>query len=188
MFDLLKARLAYLPTLAWNIFLGRVLKIRRWWDEIEPQLWLGAVPLPGDADRLAALGISAVVNTCEESAGPVADYRRLGIQQLRMPTVDFTHPALADVENAVEFIENALKRGGKVYVHCKAGRGRSATVVACWLIKSRGLNRDQAQALLRQKRPHVNPRLADRPVVIEFEKRARANNRATTSSPAEPKP
>ena len=39
-------------------------------------------------------GVRAVVNTCEEYVGPVAQYQHHGIEQLRIPTTDFTHPKL----------------------------------------------------------------------------------------------
>jgi atypical dual specificity phosphatase len=169
----LKARLLFAPTLAWNALLGRVLKVRRWWDEIDPAVVLGALPFAADVPRLAAAGITAVVNTCEEYGGPITAYERFGIEQLRVPIVDFTHPTLAEVEKAVKFMENKVDAGGKVYVHCKAGRGRSATVAACWLMAARRLNRHEAQLRLSQCRPHVNPRIFERPVVIEFERRIR---------------
>ncbi len=171
MFERFKARLLFVPTLGWNILLGRVLKHRHWWDEIDPAVVLGALPFGRDVPGLARSGVTAVVNTCEEYAGPVAAYEKFGIRQFRMPTVDFTHPTLADIEKAVKFIEMQVQLGGKVYVHCKAGRGRSATVVACWLIAARGLTRHEAQRLLSQKRPHVNSKIAERPVVVEFETR-----------------
>jgi atypical dual specificity phosphatase len=174
MFDLLKARLLFVPTLLWNVLLGRLLRRRHWWDEIEPNVLLGALPFVSDVHNLAKAGVTAVVNTCEEAAGPESAYQKFGIRQFRIPTIDFTHPKLADVENAVKFIEVELAKGGKVYVHCKAGRGRSATVVLCWLLAARGMSRQQAQLHLNQCRPHVNPRIAERPVVIEFEKRRRA--------------
>jgi hypothetical protein len=37
---------------------------------------------------LHALGVRGVVNMCDEYAGPQSDYKRLGIQQLRLRTVD----------------------------------------------------------------------------------------------------
>lgn len=173
MFALLKSRLFFLPTLAWNVLLGRVLHLRDWWDEIEPGLLLGALPFASDVSKLANAGVTAVLNTCEEYRGPVSEYQKFGILQTRVPTVDFTHPTLADVEKGVEFIENQLARGGKVYVHCKAGRGRSATIVLCWLIAHRQMSRQQAQALLLGRRAHVNPKIDQRPVVSEFENRLR---------------
>lgn len=165
------SRLAFYPTLAWNLLLGRVLKVRDWWSSIDPQIVLGALPFRRDVKRLKELGVTAVVNTCLEYPGPVDEYRACGLEQFHMPTVDFTHPNYEDVVNAVEFIERQVRQNGKVYVHCKAGRARSATVVMCWLIKSLQKPATEIQQLLLAKRPHVNPRLYQRPVVQEFERR-----------------
>jgi atypical dual specificity phosphatase len=117
---------------------------------------------------MRADGVQAVVNTCEEYAGPVDEYLQHGIEQLHIPTTDFTHPRIEDVERAVEFIQEHVQRGQTVYIHCKAGRARSATVAMCWLIKYRGLTPAQAQQQLLRCRPHVNPSLTERPVVQAF--------------------
>ena len=166
----LKARIVFYPTLAWNVFLGRVLKLRNWWDEVDEKVLIGAMPFARDVSALAKLGVTGVVNTCQEYAGPVAQYQEAGIEQLRVPTIDFTHPTLESVQRAVEFMEQQVASGGAVYVHCKAGRARSGTVVVCWLMHSKKWSRQQAQAHLLKQRPHANPRIAERPVVIEFEK------------------
>lgn len=162
------AAVAFYPTLFWNCLLGRVLHRRNWWDPIDQAVLLGGYPFKGDAQRLHALGVRAVVNTCAEYAGPESEYRRLGIEQLRIPTVDFTHPKLPDVRRAVDFVEEHVKRGEKVYIHCKAGRARSATVAICWLIRHRGMSPAEAQSHLLASRPHVNPHVDQRPVVQEF--------------------
>jgi len=67
----LAARIAFLPTLAWNMLLGRVLRLRYWWDAIDESVIVGAFPFTVDAARLADEGVGGVVNTCEEYAGPV---------------------------------------------------------------------------------------------------------------------
>ena len=146
-------------------WLGR----RNWWDSISPEIILGALPFARDVSAMAAAGVRAVVNTCEEYAGPVSEYQKHGIEQFRMPTTDFTHPKFEAVCAAVEFIERQVAENKTVYIHCKAGRARSATVAACYLIKSRQITADAAQLILSEKRPHVNPRLAARPVVQQFE-------------------
>lgn len=169
-FDRFYARLVFYPTLAWNILLGRVLKIRRWWDKIDPHVFVGAYPFARDVPAMHQAGIRAVVNTCEEYAGPQQQYQQYGIEQLRIPTTDFTHPSLDDVQQAVEFVQEHVAKDEAVYIHCKAGRARSATVALCWLMKYRGMTADQAQAQLLEARPHTNPRIAERPVVKEFSK------------------
>lgn len=168
MLDRLKARLIFFPTLFWNMLLGRWLRVRNWWDRIDDTLIVGAMPMESDVPKMAHEGVVGVVNTCDEYAGPQAAYQQHGIHQLHLPTVDFTHPTLESVERAVDFIERETAGGGTVYVHCKAGRARSATVALCWLLKSRGMTPAQAQALLLEKRPHVNRYLFARPVVKCF--------------------
>lgn len=162
-------RLLFLPTLLWNVLLGRLLHVRQWWHELagEPII-LGALPFTSDLPRLHHLGVTGVINMCVEFPGPIAQYDRMGIEQLWLPTVDFTPPELENIVRGVEFIDRHTEAGGKVYVHCKAGRGRSATVVLCWLIHRRHLTPEQAAAYLAEQRPHINKGLADREVVKEF--------------------
>ena len=164
----LYARSAFYPTLGWNMFLSRVMNVRRWWDRIDPHVIVGAYPFARDVPGLAEEGVKAVVNTCEEYAGPTIEYDKHGIEQLHIPTTDFTHPRLEDVKCAVEFVQKHVEQEQSVYIHCKAGRARSATVALCWLMKYRGLSMEEGQKVLLECRTHVNPRLAQRPVVQQF--------------------
>lgn len=166
----LYATSVFYPTLGWNFAMARLLKVRRWWDRIDPHVIVGAYPFARDIDGLYQEGVRGVVNTCEEYAGPQAEYDRLGIEQLRIPTTDFTHPRIEDVDKAVEFVQQHVSRGDSVYIHCKAGRARSATVALCWLMKYRGMTMQEGQEALLEARPHVNPRLTERAVVQEFAK------------------
>ena len=52
---------------------------------------------------------------------------------LCLPTVDHTAPTQTALRAGVDFI-TANCRERKVYVHCALGHGRSATVVAAWLL------------------------------------------------------
>lgn len=161
-------RLLFYPTLVWNVLLSRVLRIRNWYDRVDEQVLLGALPFASDVQRLSAEGVRGVVNTCVEYAGPVATYERHGIVQLHVPTLDFTPPSLVDIEASLKFMREVIARGEDVYVHCKAGRGRSATVVMCWLMAERGMSPAAAQSHLLSRRPHVNRELEHRAVVQEL--------------------
>ena len=164
----LYARTVFYPTLAWNYLLGRILKVRNWWDRVDEFVIVGAYPFASDVVAMASDGVRAVVNTCEEYSGPVREYEESQIEQLRIPTTDFTHPRLQDIADAVEFTQSHVERKQTVYIHCKAGRARSATVAICWLIKYRKMKPAEAQRHLLEHRPHINPRLTERPVVKEF--------------------
>lgn len=179
-----KARCLAYPTLWWNMLLGRVMKLRNWWDPVDDQIVLGAYPFEADVPGLADMGVTSVLNTCAEYPGPAEQYKRFDIEQCRVPTVDFVHPTLASIEKGVEFIDRAIAKGGKVYVHCKAGRGRSATVVVCWLMKHKGMTADEAQAYLLKKRPQVNPRIKNRAGVKQYEAKLQRDQADGPNQPA----
>jgi atypical dual specificity phosphatase len=176
------AQLIFLPTYAWNLLLGRLLKLRHWWDEIEPGVLLGARPLQCDVQPLYEAGVRGVVNMCDEYRGPVEEYERLGIEQQWLRTIDFQPPTLQHIHDGVEFIQQKLDSNQKVYVHCKAGRGRSATIVLCWLVKYRGMSVAEAQRVLLAKRPHVKSDLDQRQVVKEYEQAILAGRKINNDS------
>ena len=74
-----------------------------------------------------------LVSRCTRT-GPVASYKRLGMTQLHLPTVDHFEPSVADLAATVRFIQRHKAQGSKVYVHCRAGHGRSAAGVFAWLL------------------------------------------------------
>ena len=162
------ARLVFWPTLAWNVLLGRILRIRPWWSRVNERIIIGALPFVSDVADMRNEGVAAVVNMCEEYEGPIAAYEASGIVQLRLRTVDFTSPSFADLQQGVDFIEKHTQSHQSVYVHCKAGRGRSATMVLCWLVAKEGMTPEDAFVFLKQQRPHVC-QIAMRPVVYEFQ-------------------
>jgi hypothetical protein len=53
----------------------------------------------------------------------------------RHPIVDGSIPTVEVMKTILDDIDAALQRGGVVYVHCWGGRGRTGTVVCCWLVR-----------------------------------------------------
>ena len=45
----------------------------------------------------------------------------------------------------LDCLDDALRSGRKVYVHCRAGIGRTGTVVGCLLVETRTLRRRRAR-------------------------------------------
>jgi len=162
------AYLLFYPTLFWTIVLGRVLKLRNWWDEIDDCVILGAIPFNRDVSSLKEMGVKCIINLCAESEGPVRVYKEYNIDYFELPTADFTCPDIENIEKGVSIIEQYKNKNEKVYVHCKAGRGRSATIVFCWLVCSRKYSLDDAMELLISKRPQVNRELYKREIVKKY--------------------
>ena len=122
-------KLMFGPTLAWTMLLHRAMPDqRRWYDRVDERLILGALPLEKSLESLARVErVSGVLNMCDEFDGH-ASYGRLGITQLRLPTMDYCSPSAQQVENGLDFIRKQPP-GGTVYCHCKAGRGRAGAPV-----------------------------------------------------------
>lgn len=166
------AQLLFWPTLWWNQLLKKEGKgkgeARNWYDSIHPNIVLGALPYAKLVPKLKEEGVTHVLNMVAEWEGPVKEYKSLGMTLQRIPVIDFTPPSLADIEQGADYIQEVISSGGTVYVHCKAGRGRSASVCMAYLIKHKGMTPQQAQQHLTQARPHVLHMLDQRAVIKEF--------------------
>ena len=120
-----------------------------------------------------------MINTCEEWDGNAAEYKQLGIEQLIIETIDYTAPLLSDIEKAVEKMRSFLAHNPekKVYVHCKAGRGRSATMLVCYYVAEGNFSPLEANQMLVSKRPQVSKRCWKRKVVKDFVKKYVLHNK-----------
>ena len=124
-------------------------------SQITPHLHVGGQYRRRGWPRLAARGITAVVNTRVEF-----DDNDAGIappRYLYLPTVDDEPPTLEQLQEGAAFITEEIARGGGVYVHCGAGVGRAATMAAAYMV-STGLTPDQAWARIRTVRPFIRPK------------------------------
>ena len=55
--------------------------------------------------------------------------------QYWLETLDFQPPSLLSIQHGLDVIHTMKASGNSVYLHCKAGKGRSAVMAACYLIK-----------------------------------------------------
>ncbi|RLN22814.1 putative dual specificity protein phosphatase DSP8 [Panicum miliaceum] len=152
------ARVLFYPTLLYNVLRNRFEADFRWWDRVDQIILLGAVPFPSDVPRLKQLGVQGVVTLSEpyETLVPTSLYQAHEIEHLVIPTRDYLFaPSLEDISQAIDVIQWNALHGGTTYVHCKAGRGRSTTIVLCYLIKYRSMTPEAALDHVRSIRPRV---------------------------------
>uniref|UniRef100_A0A7N0VKK7 phosphatidylglycerophosphatase n=1 Tax=Kalanchoe fedtschenkoi TaxID=63787 RepID=A0A7N0VKK7_KALFE len=165
------ARLLFYPTLVYNLVRNTIEAEFRWWDQVDEFILLGAVPFPSDVHRLRELGVRGVVTLNEpyETLVPPSLYHANGINNLVIPTRDYCFaPSTSDISRAVSFIhENSLHRQA-TYVHCKAGRGRSTTIVLCYLVQHRQMAPDAAYEYVKSIRPRVRLAPAQWQAVKEY--------------------
>lgn len=144
-----KKRFVYEVTLSFGYIMNKIAP-QKWpaYNKITENLYLGRLPLKNNNDHITLQneGIGAVLSVVEKfenhSVGiftdPVTpdDWKALGVEHMQVETPDF-HPLKVDsFEKGVAFIASQMKLGKKVYVHCKAGRGRSAAMVVAALRKN----------------------------------------------------
>ncbi|KAK6248616.1 hypothetical protein QUC31_020181 [Theobroma cacao] len=152
------ARILFYPTLLYNVFRNKIQSEFRWWDEVDQFLLLGAVPFPKDVRRLKQLGVGGVITLNEpfETLVPTSLYHAYGIDHLVIPTRDYLFaPSISEISRAVDFIHKNASCGRTTYVHCKAGRGRSTTIVLCYLVEHKQMTPAGALEYVRSRRPRV---------------------------------
>ncbi|GAB4861967.1 hypothetical protein Ancab_037221 [Ancistrocladus abbreviatus] len=152
------ARALFYPTLLYNVVRNKFQSEFRWWDKVDQFLLLGAVPFPADVPHLKELGVGGVVTLNEpyETLVPTTLYHAHNITHLVIPTRDYLFaPSFSDICKAVHFIHENKSCERTTYVHCKAGRGRSTTIVLCYLVEHREMTPDAAYEYVRSIRPRV---------------------------------
>ncbi|KAJ8344230.1 hypothetical protein SKAU_G00315590 [Synaphobranchus kaupii] len=162
------ARLLFYPTLAYNVVMEKV-SSRRWFDRVDQTVILGALPFKSMTEELVQReNVKGVITMNEEYetkyfCNSAEEWKAVGVEQLRLDTVDLTGvPSLENLHKGVEFALQVKEQGASVYVHCKAGRSRSATLVAAYLIKLHCWSPEEACQTLRSIRSHVLVRRAQK--------------------------
>ena len=90
-------------------------------------------------DALLAEGVTLFVDLTEE--GELLPYSNwLGaVDHKRFPIPDTGTPRSAEqTREILDAIDGHLSDGGKVYLHCWGGIGRTGTIVGCWLGRRNG--------------------------------------------------
>jgi hypothetical protein len=128
----------------------------RWFDRITPTVWLGGAPTyERDYQFLLDNDIRAVLDMRAEREGDRAFYDAHDITYKRLECLDATVPTQEQLEDGVGWVEAQVADGRQVLIHCAKGRGRSATMLAAYLMHAEGMDYDTAHETMKAVRPLV---------------------------------
>lgn len=123
---------------------------------------------------LADQGVGLVVTLTEHS--PDADFlAKHGLVLQHLPIRDFAPPSNSTLEKFLEMSRFYRHEGKGVVVHCGAGRGRTGTMIACYLVDN-GMAPDEAIHALRAIRPGSIETEEQEQAVHDFAARQKSEN------------
>lgn len=133
--------------------------------EVGDGLLMGAYPQ--DSDDVAALvacGVTRVFNLVQDLEydpgardACVTALAEAGIDERRVELVDYGSLTPEQIESSARIVIAWLEEGERVYVHCRAGWQRSATVVAAIVALREDVAPREALEILRSRKPTANP-------------------------------
>jgi protein-tyrosine phosphatase len=103
------------------------------------------------ASTLQRNRINAVV-----SVGAKLKNNGLKLEKIYLEVKDGEPPSEEQAFEAVKWIDERVSKGGKVFIHCHAGMGRSVTLLICYLLQ-KGYRLEDAVSLVRRRHAQSSP-------------------------------
>ena len=101
---------------------------------------------------LARQGVNSIL-TLTESPLPREWFNGTNIRVKHLPLKDHGALTVHGLNEAVTYIDDEVKAGRTLHLHCLAGKGRTGSVLAAYLMKTEGMTAKRAIELVRGRRP-----------------------------------
>lgn len=131
---------------------------------------LGGLPRPGiveplqvDLERLKRLGVTVLVTLEERPTVDPAALAAYGIRSIHAPIDDMRAPPVHEAHARCQEVARLLREGEVVALHCRAGLGRTGTMLAAQLIEEGASSR----AALDKVR-ELNPKFVQSEIQVRF--------------------
>ncbi|NGX62864.1 MAG: hypothetical protein KR126chlam6_00266 [Candidatus Anoxychlamydiales bacterium] len=159
-----------------------------WFNQINKNIFLGAVPLKNldhftifkDNNIKAVLSIIEEIDTKKETifVSPInlSFWKQNSIDHLHISCKDLYPPSLKDLDLAADYIHKKIQENKKIYVHCTAGRSRSAMAIICYLMKYKNMSYEDAFKYVKSKRDLVLVNRSQRDQLKKYSKTLLTNS------------
>mmetsp|Transcript_55041 Transcript_55041/g.112483 ORF Transcript_55041/g.112483 Transcript_55041/m.112483 type:complete len:331 (+) Transcript_55041:87-1079(+) len=122
-------------------------------SQIRERLFIGPVQAAYQDKELRERGIRAIVN----ASGSTYTLRD-GIEYLDIELEDTSEADLTPaLQQSIPFINNAMANNTSVLVHCQAGKSRSASICAAWLMAAEGIDAEDALHAVEEVHRRADP-------------------------------
>ncbi len=133
--------------------------------DILDQLLIGAYPLDqDDVTMLDWIGVQRIINVVDDEEYPPGDrevvqaaLKATGIEESRLPLVDFGGLPPEAIESVVQETLRWLADGQRVYLHCRAGWQRSAALASAVIAVRDGIDINRALEFVQVRKPSADP-------------------------------
>lgn len=109
----------------------------------------GPAYMEWDVPRLRKMGFSVVVSL-ECARLNTFEIEDAGFEHRKICVEDFTSPTFDQIDEFVDYALRKLGEGKKILVHCYAGRGRTGTMLAAYLMHQ-GMTAEAAIREIRER-------------------------------------
>jgi protein tyrosine/serine phosphatase len=116
--------------------------------QVDEHIYRGAQPSEEGLKSLAKLGVKTIIDLRgpgDHSAWEEKTVDALGMRYVHVPLRGMSAPADADIAKILAILDSpSASSNWPVFVHCKRGRDRTGTVIACYRIQHDRWKNDKA--------------------------------------------
>ena len=114
-------------------------------DKVNDHIYRGGDPTAVGLTELGAMGVKIDVDLREASAATKVEKEqaeKLGIKYINIPMRPLSAPSDDQVERAIALLDQT--KPVPIFVHCRRGKDRTGTVIACYRIQHDGWSNKEA--------------------------------------------